>query len=267
MARNRFHINPKTGNIAQCRARSGNCPFGAEDAHFASRESAHDAYEKQMAENQLHPHRKRMVLADVDGTLTKSSLVLTNAAVLHDQGDIDLGDAPARWRADMKNEALITELAVSYQKSLIGKSVAFASKAGTVAKMLSDKDNFYSTLDRLVEYKRRGYEVVLVTGSPDYLVKPFADKFGFKYLATVQHQDEEGRFTGEITLMAGAAAKRKAIADLELEDYEEVVGMGDTASDIPILEVAHHKVLVDPTQETLKALAEHNIVVDDIIHS
>ena len=46
-----------------------------------------------------------------------------------------------------------------------------------------------------------------------------------------------------------------------------ILWLGDTASDVPILEVSDHKVLVDPTPETLEALRQKGIVPDEIIAS
>ncbi len=44
----RYHINPKTGNVGQCRARQGGCPFGEAD-HYDTQEEARQVYEKRMA--------------------------------------------------------------------------------------------------------------------------------------------------------------------------------------------------------------------------
>lgn len=40
-----YHINPDTGNPGACKAKPGQCPFGAEDQHFSSKEAARTAYE------------------------------------------------------------------------------------------------------------------------------------------------------------------------------------------------------------------------------
>jgi len=47
----KFHINYK-GEAGECNASSGNCPFGDDEEHFASKESARAAYEKVMS---AHP--------------------------------------------------------------------------------------------------------------------------------------------------------------------------------------------------------------------
>lgn len=208
---------------------------------------------------------KTIVLSDVDGTLVKSSLVLESAVEVHRDGRAFLGDAPERWLADMKNESLIRELAETYREALVGKSMAFVKAEATITRLLADDENFYATLKRLVKHQEDGHEVVLITGSPDFLVKPFAEKFGFKYFASTYHVDDNGCFTGEIELMAGAVAKQAVIDSLGLENYSMVIGLGDTASDAPLLAASHQSVLVAPTEETLEVLRAKGIRIDELV--
>lgn len=40
-----FHINPDNGDVGACAAKNGKCPFGNDDEHYTSSESAREAYE------------------------------------------------------------------------------------------------------------------------------------------------------------------------------------------------------------------------------
>lgn len=42
----KYHLNPKTGDPGLCRAEDGKCPFGKDAPHYASKEAAREAYEK-----------------------------------------------------------------------------------------------------------------------------------------------------------------------------------------------------------------------------
>lgn len=262
-----YHVNPKTGDPAKCRAKKGCCPFGSAEDHYTSANEASKAWENMQDTSLISVSKKTLILSDIDGTLVKTSLVLTNAVELHESGKVDFGDAPDRWKADMKNELLVIELAEIYREALSGRTVAFVKANETINRLLASDDNFYSTLKRLIEYKKQGHEVVLISGSPDFLVKPFAKRFGFKYHASTYHKDSRGRFTGEITLMAGSEAKEAVIKELGIHEYDEIIGIGDTVSDGPLLEASHQSVLVDPTDETLEILKAKNIRVDEIIRS
>jgi HAD superfamily phosphoserine phosphatase-like hydrolase len=257
-----YHVNPTTGNPSKCRAQKGKCPFATE--HFSTAKEASRAWEK-LNELSLVSKKKTLVISDIDGTLVRSSLVLTNAVELHEAGLIDLGETPAQWKTDMKNETLIIELATAYKDSLAGKTVAFVKAHQTVERLLTSDKNFYSTLKRLIDYKKNGAEVVLISGSPDFIVKPFAERFGFKYHASIYHKDENKKFTGEVTLMASEKAKQAVINDLNLDQYDEIIGMGDTSSDTPLLRHSHRSILVDPTDETLASLKEKKIEIHEIV--
>lgn len=41
-----FHVNPKTGDVSQCSAKKGQCPFGNTDLHFTTPEAARHSYEE-----------------------------------------------------------------------------------------------------------------------------------------------------------------------------------------------------------------------------
>lgn len=46
----KYHVNPSTGEAGPCRAASGNCPFGGEDAHHDDPAKARSAYESAMSQ-------------------------------------------------------------------------------------------------------------------------------------------------------------------------------------------------------------------------
>lgn len=45
----KYHINPETGNANKCFAKPGNCRFGSDSNHYASKDEARSAYENSMA--------------------------------------------------------------------------------------------------------------------------------------------------------------------------------------------------------------------------
>jgi HAD superfamily phosphoserine phosphatase-like hydrolase len=256
----------------RCRATQGRCPFGAFE-HYEALADASKVYELQHVDVAYKPTKKsglrkylrhttvdvtriakdnsKIVLSDVDGTLVRGSLANDHAAWLHEKGVIDLGDLPARWHADPKNEERLTELAVAYGKAISGKTLKELRVREFMDETMSDESKFYSSLNQLKEARAAGHDVILISGSPQYLVGDFAKRFGFTAVGSNYHQDRHHRFNGRITGMFGAKSKQSVIEKLELERYETVVAYGDTESDRPLLEVAHHSVLIDPTAETL----------------
>ena len=54
-----YHINPETGNPNQCRAKPGNCRFGADANHHDTKEDARAAYEERMADQDFETSQRR----------------------------------------------------------------------------------------------------------------------------------------------------------------------------------------------------------------
>lgn len=195
---------------------------------------------------------RKLVVSDVDGTLVRGSLVLNHAVNLHREGHIDLGELPDQWEADKKNEVLISALADAYRTAITGKSLKDLDVPNFVRGLIADDKNFYSALNRLVELHKDGADVILISGSPNYLVNRFGKSFGFKSVASKYHRDRTQRLNGKVTGMFTAGAKQAYIDALDVSEYDEIYAFGDTASDAPLFSVAHHSVLVDPSKETFK---------------
>lgn len=235
--------------------------------------SQRPVYEKKYSDRSLGvtpeevtvPHdasSKYAVLSDVDGTLTRGSLVLDHAIYLHKKGVINLGDLPEKWKADPKNEALIVELAEKYRGDITGMKVDDLLVDDFLEEYTSNDERFYSTLGQLKEFKRRGWEIQLISGSPDFLVRPFAERHGFFGQGSEYHVGEDGALDGSIDGMFGHEAKSGFIARLGMSRFKRVLAFGDTASDVPLFENSHHSTLVDPSEETA-AKVEASLTIRD----
>lgn len=197
----------------------------------------------------------KIILSDVDGTITRGSLVLEHASAMHFSGQIDLGGLPAAWADNKKDEAIISKLAEAYREEIVGMTLAELGLDAFLDSYTADKGNFYTTLARLEAEKADGAHVVLISGSPNYLVKLFARRFGFEGVGSFYHADASGALTGNVDAMFHATAKRSYVASMGLTESMTVHAYGDTASDVPLFEVAEHSVLVDPNEHTLVACA------------
>jgi HAD superfamily phosphoserine phosphatase-like hydrolase len=198
---------------------------------------------------------KRIILSDVDGTITRGSLVLDHATMLHNAGVIDLGDLPARWNVDRKNEAIIHLLAEAYRDQISGFTLGDLQIVDFVDSVVADDTNFYDTLGRLKKASSEGDAVLLISCSPNYLVRKFAKAYGFQGIGSYYRETVEGKLTGEVDGLFNANAKRIKVASLKIRDsYDQVHAYGDTMSDEPLFDAADYSVLVQPTKETLDAI-------------
>lgn len=208
---------------------------------------------------------KKIILTDVDGTLTKKSIVLSHAGYLIEQGIIKDDGSFKAWSQDMKNESLIVAVAENYRSQITGLKESDMQAQVFISKFFGKPENWYNTLGRIIKKKKDGYDVCLVTGSSDFLIKHLANILQCSYHATEYLKDENGRFTGKVNGMFSETQKDDCVQwNYNLNEYDEIEAWGDTASDYGLFKHATYKILVDPTFETLKTLAQ-KIIIDLIL--
>ena len=110
------------------------------------------------------------------------------------------------------------------------------------------------------EHRGRGRRVIVISASPEEIVKPLCRYIGIDdVIATRAAVDDEGRYTGEIELYAygsGKADAIRAMAEEEGIDLEASYAYSDSITDLPMLEVVGHPVVVNPDSELAAIAAE-----------
>ena len=110
----------------------------------------------------------------------------------------------------------------------------------------------------IAEHRGKGRRVVVVSASPEEIVRPLCRHLGIEdVIATRSAVDEEGRYTGEIELYAygsGKADAIRAMAEEEDIDLGASYAYSDSITDLPMLEIVGHPVAVNPDSE-LAAIA------------
>lgn len=109
------------------------------------------------------------------------------------------------------------------------------------------------------EHRRQGRKVVVVSASPEEIVRPLCRYLGIDdVIATTSEVDEEGRYTGKIEHYAygpGKADAMRSMAEDEGLDLDASYAYSDSITDLPMLEVVGNPVVVNP-DTALRAIAE-----------
>lgn len=109
------------------------------------------------------------------------------------------------------------------------------------------------------QHKRAGRRVVVVSASPEEIVRPLCRYLGIDdVIATRSEIDDEGKYTGRIELYAYGPAKAEAMREMaEANDIDLDVSYAysDSITDVPMLEAVGHPVAINPDDELL-AIAE-----------
>lgn len=206
---------------------------------------------------------KNLLLTDVDGTLTKESVVLNHAGFLIEKGIIQDDGSYEAWKQDLKNEALITAVAENYRNGITGLTEKDMQAKEFINYFYEDESKWYGTIDELQELEKQGYDIILVTGSSDFLIKHLADLLNVQYYAT-EYLQENGKFTGKVNGMFAENQKDDCIQwNVNINDYDFIEAWGDTSSDYGLFKHANYRRLIEPTKQTLETLIT-KLKIDEI---
>ena len=117
---------------------------------------------------------------------------------------------------------------------------------------------YVEALELIDLHKAEGRRVIIVSSSPYEVVKPIADLLGVEEVIATQSRVVDGIYTGEVLFYAYADAKADAmceLADREGISLADSFAYSDSFTDVPMLEVVGHPVVVNPDKE-LREFAE-----------
>jgi HAD superfamily hydrolase (TIGR01490 family) len=108
-------------------------------------------------------------------------------------------------------------------------------------------------LELIREHQAAGRKVFIISASPEEIVDPLARYLGVDgAIATRARLDQEGRYTGEVDFYSYGPYKADAIlevANWEGIDLERSYAYSDSITDLPMLEVVGHPVVVNPDRD------------------
>ncbi len=117
-------------------------------------------------------------------------------------------------------------------------------------------------ITQIQEHKEQGHQVVLLTGSLDFIVSPIAEFFGAESVLAPALVEQDGKFTGELT-SEPLIGEQKAIAMKKFSEQTEIpldicYAYSDSQSDLPMLNAVGKPVAVNPSKGLRKQALEAN---------
>ena len=211
--------------------------------------------------------KKIAAFFDIDGTLYRSSLMVEHFKKLIKYELID----EKNWVDHVRNTFIdwdnrtgnyddylleVCELYVESLKGIKWDDIEFATKQ--VIKTKADRVYKY-TRSQIKKHIERGHIVIFISGSPDFLVKKMAEKYGVSDFSGSKYIMKDGEFSGEVIPMWDSASKnieiQKFIDKYDI-DLSESYAYGDTHGDINMLRKVGHPVAINPTDELLTNIRE-----------
>jgi HAD superfamily hydrolase (TIGR01490 family) len=119
---------------------------------------------------------------------------------------------------------------------------------------------YAEALDLMEQHRLAGDRVYLVSASPEEIVIPLAELLGADgAIASRGEIDEADRYTGEMARYAYGPGKAEAIAELAASagiDLAASSAYSDSFTDLPMLEVVGHPVVVNPDRALARVARE-----------
>ena len=112
---------------------------------------------------------------------------------------------------------------------------------------------YAEALELIEEHRVAGRKVFIVSASPEEIVEPLADHLDVdEAIASRARLDAKGCYTGEMEFYAYGANKAEAMLAVAARDDIDLAGSwaySDSATDLPMLEIVGHPVVVNPDRE------------------
>ena len=211
---------------------------------------------------------KKVAIFDIDGTIFRSSLLIQIVDRMIEEGifsknaNADFARQKLAW-LDRKGDydAYIMAVVKVFMANI--KGVEYKEFSRIAEEVVAEqKDRVYRfTRDLIKEYKKKGFFLLAVSHSPKGVLDHFCKRLGFdKVYGMMYETGPSDRFTGEITelhFMLNKALVVKRAVEKEDLTLKGSVGVGDTESDIPFLELVSEPICFNPNAK-LYAHAKRN---------
>jgi len=206
---------------------------------------------------------KKVAIFDIDGTIFRSSLLIELMDVLIERGNID-ESARKEYEREHKHwlmrkgdyESYIGAVVKSFIGHIKGVHYAdFAEASETVIERYQNHTYRY-TRDLVTQLKKEKYFLLAITHSPKGIAEKFCKGLGFdKVYGSLLEIGPTDRFTGkpieEHLIMNKANIVKRAVEKEDLT-LEGSIGVGDTESDIPLLEMVTNPICFNPNMKLYK---------------
>lgn len=223
--------------------------------------------------------KNKAAFFDIDGTLFRNSLLIEHFYLLTKNNIID----NKIWYDSIKPlyqkyqdrkgpyEDYLDKASLLYQKNLVGIDKSTIDKYAKIAIDINKSKVYRITKNAIKYHKENGYKVFVISGSPDFLVKEFANLYGADFaIATKYIFDSDEKFTGKIYPMWDSKNKEKSIdflADRYNIDLENSHAYGDTNGDFSMFVKVGKAHAINPSYELINNLSQSETLRDKtLIH-
>ncbi len=204
--------------------------------------------------------QKKVAVFDVDGTIFRSSLLiqLVDTLIAHGAFPEDAKTVYEKQHAKWLDregdyEEYIEAVLKAFRTHLKGVHYGEMADAAEAMVSVQGKRTYRYTRDLLKDLKARGYYLLAVSHSPKTVLDKFCPKLGFdKVYGTMYEIGPQDLFTGKMLdeeqILNKANILKRAV-EKEGLTLRHSIGVGDTESDIPFLEMVSKPICFNPNEK------------------
>lgn len=212
-------------------------------------------YDVPMAEN-----KQKFAVFDVDGTIFRSSLLiqvvdqLIRDGVFPEEAQAEYAKQHEKWLdREGDYEAYIEAVVKTFRKRMQGVHYGALADAGERVVAAQWKRTYRYTRELLKDLKSRGYFLLAVSHSPKTVLDKFCPRLGFDKVYGMMYEiGSQECFTGAVMdehVIYNKANIIKRAIEKENLTLAHSVGVGDTESDIPMLELVARPICFNPNKK------------------
>ncbi|HUQ29993.1 MAG TPA: HAD-IB family hydrolase [Candidatus Paceibacterota bacterium] len=204
--------------------------------------------------------KRPVAVFDIDGTIFRSSLLIELVERLIQKGIFpptarDIYEEDRLQWLDRKGDyqAYIQKVVTAFEGQI--KGISYEEVANLAGEVIEEKRSrvYRYTRDLIKDLKKKGYFLLAISHSPKFIVDGFGYEMGFdKTYGVFYASGASDKFTGEIEdrdlIFNKAAVLQRAVRKENLTLDDSVI-VGDTESDIPMLEMATTPIAFNPNSK------------------
>lgn len=200
---------------------------------------------------------------DIDGTLLRWQLYHAVADELVKTGQLDekefkkVRDARMTWKKRTHSDSYIEyeNILINYFENAIANINQDNLDNAFKTVINAYKDQVYTyTRDLIINLKQKGYLIFAISASQHEIVRMLADYYEFDDAIGSKYETSKGVYTGETDIMKNQR-KPQALNELVAKynaTWKNSIGVGDSESDIAMLEKVERPIAFNPTKKLFK---------------
>lgn len=195
-----------------------------------------------------------VALFDWDGTLHQRATIRAFAGFLVERGlldeavDDEMEVAYLEYQSGVSTHDVLVERVVgAYAAAMAGHAVGAIEEQAEAFVQVDARSLRPFAVGLLERVARMGIEPIIISGSPEVVLRHHALRLPIRQLFGVLLDEREGRYVGTVAHNTGLAREKAATVRAIAASRPVVLALGDSRSDLPLLHAARLPVLVGET--------------------